>query len=190
MDKIKISALGAVPAVEAVYQDFAGVTVEIKKRIPYVEVLNMVQFGVDFIANDEPIVSGVVMEMIKDFAVVKFFTNLEVSLGEDGAALSDIYNEYDVLKALGVIESVLSKVDPEQLAFFERTLNATVTNIAAYRNSARGILESVTASSQTDISKIQEALDLFKGENGKKLSRLIQYAHEIHPVAEGPSVGK
>lgn len=190
MDKIKINAFGNIPTPEVIYQDFSGITIEIKKRIPYTEVLNMVQFGVDFSVTDEPVVSGVVSEMIKDFAIIKFYTNLEVSLGEDGAELSDVYNEYDVLKTLGVVESVKEKVDKEQLRFFEKTLSATIEGIVAYRNSARGMLESITASSQADISKIQEALDLFKGENGEKLGRLIQYAHEIHPVPDAPTTGK
>lgn len=190
MDKIKISALKVAATPEVVYQDFAGVTVEIKKRIPFTDILNMVQFGVDFSVTDEPVVSGVVGEMIKDFAIVKFYTNLDISLGEDGAELADIYAEYDTLKTLGIIESVRAKVAVDQLAFFERTLDATIASILSYRNSARGILESITTGSQADVSKIQEALDLFKGENGEKLGRLIQYAHEIHPVAEGPATGK
>lgn len=190
MDKININTFGTLPAPESIYQDFGGVTVEIKKRIPYTDILNMVQFGVDFSVTDDPIVSGVVVEMVKDLALVKFYTNLEVSLGEDGAALSDIYNEYDVLKTLGIIESVREKINKEQLAFFEKTLDTTIAGLLAFRNSARGILESITASSQADVSKIQEALDLFKGENGEKLGRLMQYAHEIHPVAEGPATGQ
>ena len=185
---IPISAIGAATQEEPIYMTFGDVTVEIRRAIPYTEVLDMIQLTVDFAVTDQPILSGALSQMVKDFAIVKFYTNLDVSLGKETATIEGIYNEYNTLMTFGVIDEVKSKISPRQLKFFNDTVAETAQSILAYRNSIRGILDSLGDSAKTDSDQMQRAIDMLSGENGEKLGKLIDFAETIRPQT-GPSLG-
>lgn len=176
---VPISAIGAVAQEEPIYMTFGGATVEIRRSISYVEILDMVQFVINYAVTDQPILSGALSQMLKDFAIVKFYTNLDVSIGKDAATVEGIYDEYDVLMSYGVIDEVKEKISPRQKEFFFTTVNKTLDSVMRYQNSARGVLDSVAETAGKDSDAIQSAMDLLGGENAEKIAGIINAANAI-----------
>lgn len=129
---VPISAIGEVAHEEPIYMTFGEATVEIRRNISYVEILDMVQFVINYAVTDQPILSGALSQMLKDFAIVKFYTNLDVSIGKDAATVEGIYDEYDVLMSYGVIDEVKEKISPRQKEFFFNTVNKTLDSVMRY----------------------------------------------------------
>lgn len=176
---VPISAIGEVAHEEPIYMTFGEATVEIRRSISYVEILDMVQFVINYAITDQPILSGALSQMLKDFAIVKFYTNLDVSIGKDTATVEGIYDEYDVLMSYGVIDEVKEKISPRQKEFFFNTVNKTLDSVMRYQNSARGVLDSVAETADKDSNTIQSAMDLLDGENAEKIAGIINAANAI-----------
>lgn len=176
---VPISAIGAVAQEEPIYMTFGDATIEIRRSISYVEILDMVQFVINYAVTDQPILSGALSQMLKDFAIVKFYTNLDVSIGKDAATVEGIYDEYDVLMSYGVIDEVKEKISPRQKEFFFTTVNKTLDSVMRYQNSARGVLDSVAETAGKDSDAIQSAMDLLGGENAEKIAGIINAANAI-----------
>ncbi len=176
---VSISAIGEVAHEEPIYMTFGGATVEIRRSISYVEILDMVQFIINYAVTDQPILSGALSQMLKDFAIIKFYTNLDVSIGKDTATVEGIYDEYDVLMSYGVIDEVKEKISPRQKEFFFTTVNKTLDSVMRYQNSARGVLDSVAETAGKDSDAIQSAMDLLGGENAEKIAGIINAANTI-----------
>lgn len=184
---VSISAIGEVALEEPIYMTFGEATVGVRRNVSYVEILDMVQFVVNFAVTDQPIIDGALSQMLKDFAIVKFYTNLDVSLGKDIATIENIYDEYDILMSFGVIDEIKSKVSPRQLAFFDTTVEKTLEGVKRYQNSARGIMDSLATTAGEDSNVIQSAIDLLSGENAENIATIINTAKTISadkPVSE------
>lgn len=183
-NRISVSAIGALQSEDLVFIQFGEATVSLKRKIPYQEILDLVQLVVDFSITDQPILSGVVKNIALDMAIVKYYTNLDCAIFEEGTELEKIYKEYGILVDFGVIDEVKAKMDSNQKSFIEKTVTETLSSIIDYRNSARGIIDSLAASAADDSGKMQSALDMFNGENGERLASLIQFSHEIAAPAQ------
>lgn len=176
---IPISAIGEVALEEPTYMTFGEATIAIRRSISYVEILDMIQFVVNFAITDQPILDGALSQMLKDFALVKFYTNLDVSLGKEDAFVEGIYDEYDTLMSFGVIDEIKSKVAARQLEFFNDTVDQTLNNVMQYKNSARGILDSLASTAGEDANTIQSAINMLEGENAEKIAGIINAANVI-----------
>ena len=180
MDKIKLLDLGVLPEITATSIQVGAATVEVTPRIPYETVLDMIQWCIDFIINDRPFVSEPLKQIIKDFAVLKYYTNLDISFVEEFRAIDEIYENYDIVDRYGIVKRVREHLDNDQIEFFDKTLDATLKAIADYRNSAKGILDAVTENSKKDVEQMQQALDLLGDEEqNRKIANLINLAGEI-----------
>lgn len=183
---VSISTIGEVALEEPIYMTFGGATVGVRRNVSYVEILDMVQFVVNFAVTDQPIIDGALSQMLKDFAIVKFYTNLDVSLGKDTATIEDIYDEYDVLISFGVIDEIKTKISPRQLAFFDTTAEKTLEGVKRYQNSARGIMDSLATTAGEDSNVIQSAIDLMSGENAENIAAIINTAKTISADKSAP----
>lgn len=183
-NRIPVSAIGTFQSEDPVFIQFGEATVSLKRKISYQEILDLVQLVVDFSITDQPILSGVIKNITLDMAIIKYYTNLECSIFEEGTALEQIYEEYGVLVDFGVIDEVKAKMDFNQKSFIEKTVAETLSSIIDYRNSAKGIIDSLASSAADDSGKMQSALDMFSGENGERLASLIQFSHEIAAPAQ------
>lgn len=185
---VPISAIGEVAQEEPIYITFGEATIAVRRNISYVEILDMVQLVVNFAVTDQPILDGALSQMLKDFAIVKFYTNLDVTIGKDTATVEAIYSEYDILMSFGVIDEIKLKISARQLKFFDDTVDKTLNAVIGYKNSVRGMVDSLSESAQSDSDQMQKAIDMLSGENGEKLGKLIDFAETIHPQT-GPSTG-
>lgn len=185
---VSISTIGEVALEEPIYMTFGEATIGVRRNVSYVEILNMVQFVVNFSVTDQPILDGALSQMLKDFAIVKFYSNLDVSLGKDTTTVEDIYDEYDILMSFGVIDELKTKISARQLKFFNDTVDKTLEEVFRYRNSARGILDSFAESADKDSNAIQSAINLLDGENAEKITTIINAAKMVSGGKETPEI--
>lgn len=183
MDKIKLNTMGVFPKVEPVWIKIGDADVEVTPYIPYEKMLDMIQWVIDYVINDRPFLSAPLVRIMKDFAILKFYTNFDFSFLENFHEMSEIYQEYDFIQRFELLDQVKPLLDDKQMAFFEKTTKETLDSIIAYRNSAQGIMETLAANAKRDTSAMQEAIDMLgDDENGKKLAALMQFAAEIKGV--------
>lgn len=180
MDKIKLSALGIPEAKESRSIQIGGATVEVKQVIPYEEMLDMIQYGIDFIINERPFISAPLKRIVKDFAILTFYTNFDTSAIKEATEMKTIYEEYDLVTRFEVMEKVKPLIDQKQLAFFDATLEETLISIMKYRNSAVGIVDALSDVAKQSAGNMQEALDILSDdEQNQKLVNLLHFAEQI-----------
>lgn len=161
MDKVKLSDFGRQDQESPIYLDVGGTTIEIKKRINYGEILAGIQWCVDYIIDDRPFVSAPLSEIITDVCIVKMFTNVDISdLELVGFTADNLYEMYDILTEMDVIETIKQQVNPTQLKFFKTTLAKTLENLVAYKNSALGVLDAITTAKKNHEEEVKTIEDI------------------------------
>lgn len=179
-NKIRLSALGAIEEVAPQYVQIGETVVTVKRYIPFEEMLDMIQWCIDYIINDRPFISAPLKRIIKDFAILNFFTNIDFNFLTEYHEMSDIYEEYDFVIRFGVMEKVKQFIDAEYLNFFEKTLDETLESITVYRNSAVGVVDALSASAKESTSNIEAAMGVLNNdEEVKKIETLLHFAEQI-----------
>lgn len=180
IEKIKLNTLGVIEEDPIEYMNIGQTVVAVHKYIPYEQMLDMIQWCIDYIINDRPFVSAPLKRIIKDFAVLNFYTNFDFSFLTEYHDMADIYAEYDLVYRFDLMAKVKEFVDPGQIDFFNKTLDETLESIMAYRNSAVGIVDALAENAQKDTDRMQKAMDLIGDEEkNKKISQLLKFAEEI-----------
>lgn len=179
-NKIKLNSLGAIEEVAPQYVKIGETVVTVHRFIPYEKMLEMIQWCIDYIINDRPFVSAPLKKIIKDFAVLNFFTNFDFSFIDEYKEMSEIYEEYDFIYRFNVMEKVLPFIDEGLIKFFNETLDETLASITAYRNSAIGIVDTLADSARERTLEMQEALDVVSDdEKNNRIVQLLKFAENI-----------
>lgn len=161
MELIKLTELGYVPNDEKKEITMGNATIEIKKCLPYEQILDMMQLAMSLALGDRPFVSMPIYEISSNLVLVKGYTNLDLSK-LDAAELSpkDLYETYDILINKNIISQVKDYIDAGQLKFYETTLKGTIDNLIAYRNSAVGMVDTLAANSKQNADALNQSLDM------------------------------
>lgn len=179
MDKINITSLGLLAQPEYVEIPFENVAVTVCKKLSYEQMLDMLQYCIDFIVGDKPFISEPLKIMVRDFAIIKFYTNIDCDFILE-VPMSEVYSNYDFLANNEVLTKVKEVIDEEQLKFFKETLDKTLTSILAYRNSAQGILETLSADAGEQAARMQEAINFVTDpETKSQMEAIIGFAKQI-----------
>lgn len=180
IERIKLNTLGIIEEDPIEYMNIGQTVVAVHKYIPYEQMLDMIQWCIDYIINDRPFISAPLKRVIKDFAILNFYTNFDFSFLTEYETMAQIYAEYDLVYRYGVMTKVKEFIDPGQMDFFNKTLDETLESIIAYRNSAKGIVDALAENAEQDINKMQGAIDLLSDEEkNKQLSKMIKFAEEL-----------
>lgn len=179
-NRIKLNSLGVPVESSLQYVQIGEAVITVKHTIPYEQMLEMIQWCIDYIINDRPFISAPLKRIIKDFAVLNFFTNLDFNFMTEYRDMSEIYAEYDLVYQFDVMEKVKQFIDEKQIIFFETTLDETLNSIMDYRNSAMGIVDALSETAKKSGDSIQKAVDLLnEGDNAEKISDLLHFAEQI-----------
>lgn len=191
MDKIQLSTMGIFPKPEEKVLHIGEADVTVLTYIPYEQMLDMIQWCIDYIINDRPFLSAPLKRIMKNFAILKFYTNFDFSFLETYHEMSQIYGEYDYIQRFGLLDQVLPIIDKTQLEFFDSTLDETLESIMAYRNSAVGIVDALSDNAKRDVSDMQAALDMVGDpEKAQQMAALMKFAEEINNTQNPPVVAK
>lgn len=178
-NKVKLTMLG-IPVVdtkEVKIDDMTSFFVD--SRIPYEKVFELVQSIVNVLVTEAPFVSPLMETVIEDMVLAKYYTNLEIPIFEkDTMSLEEIYGAYDLLAPH--MNNIRDKIDKVQLSFIQNTLRRTLDEVTKYRNSAQGVIETLSDSAKENGQSIQDALDVLdNSENADKLGHLVEVINKI-----------
>lgn len=180
IERIKLANLGPIEEAPIEYLQIGDAVLQVKKYIPYEEMLDMIQWCIDYIINDRPFISAPLKKIIKDLAILNFFTNVDTSFLTEYHDMKDIYEEYDLVYRHNVIDQIIPKIDEGQMKFFNETLDATLDSIMAYRNSAVGIIDALSQNAQRDTENMESAMSMINDpDQMEKLGKLLKFAGEI-----------
>lgn len=180
IERIKLANLGPIEEAPIEYLQIGDAVLQVKKYIPYEEMLDMIQWCIDYIINDRPFISAPLKEIIKNLAILNFFTNIDTSFLTEYHDMKDIYEEYDLVYRHNVIDQIIPKIDEGQMKFFNETLDATLDSIMAYRNSAVGIIDALSQNAQRDTENMESAMSMINDpDQMEKLGKLLKFAGEI-----------
>lgn len=179
-NRISVAAIGAIIPTEPVYLQVGEATIELRRKIPYMEVIDMTQWCIDFIINDRPFISAPLQTIVERLALVKFYTNIDCDAIMNQVTMEQIYNDYDVLLTAGVFDEVESKIDAEQLKFFRDGLHRTLDSIILYRNSARGMVDILADNANNSREAMEEVMKMYTDpDNAAKMKQLVTVADQI-----------
>lgn len=180
IEKIKLNTLGAIEEDPIEYMNIGQTVVAVHKYIPYERMLDMIQWCIDYIINDRPFISAPLKRIIKDFAILNFYTNFDFNFLTEYHEMADIYAEYDLVYRFDVMAKVKEFIDPGQMDFFDHTLDETLESIMKYRNSAVGIADALAENANKDVEAMQGAINLISDEEqNKKMAQLIKFAETL-----------
>ena len=182
---IKLSSLGLLPKPEIKTIKCGDAEIEVVSFIPQEDLLEMIQWSIDFIIDDRPFVSEFVKTLIADCAILKYYTNLDMSFIEDGTRMVDIYENYDIVKRFNIVEEAKKYIQKDQIDFFDICLNTTINSLMGYKNSAAGLMDNLVLNAQEDEKTFSSILKVVNNDqNITKMMDLIKTAQEIQPLEE------
>lgn len=192
-NKVPLSAFG-LPQLPPPAVKLVGATqIEVQIVLPYEVVLEAIQWAINYILDDRTFISAPLREIITTVAIVKYWTNVDCEKVDDIAFdPNQLYEYYDMFMHFGIVDAARELINKKQLAFFERTLAATLDSLVSYRNSASGIIEQLRGEAKEDEFNLTSALDLLN--NGaemdmvRKVMRVVtDEASSIESVSEEAS---
>jgi hypothetical protein len=109
--------------------------------IPYETLFAALQETITGIVGEYGYISGGKYQVVSEIIILKYFTNLDLTLFDSETGAFEIYSTYDILKPH--FKYITDLINAEQLQFFYDTLEKTVQYIVTFRNSIAGILDSL-----------------------------------------------
>lgn len=176
MSKIKLVQFGPLPETKTLEIQIGDIKISVQNKITYEQVLEMIQWSINFIMDDRGFISEPVNKIIQDVAVLKYYTNLDFdNIDLANFTQGELYEYYDFIAAFDVMNQVSLNIDKVQLEFYYNTLNRTLESLITYRNSVAGILEMIQVQSQTTVDGLQESLKVLGDEDQfDKVTRMLQ----------------
>lgn len=180
-NKVQILSLGLPQQIENITLTIGDAEIAVKPLIGYEEVLSMIQWTVNLIIDDRPFISAPLAEIIRDFSILKYYTNIDVSfLDAPLTDMSVLYESYDLLKSREAFSIVEAAIDKNQLDFYYRTLRETCKSIVDYKNSTMGIIDLLSSKAATTNEAFQKAMDTMKDpEQMDNVKRLMEIAEKL-----------
>lgn len=113
---------------------------EVKKYLPIEEKMEMVTKIINQSIDDNGFYNPMRVQIFTVLEVVYAYTNLNFTAKQK----ENIFKLYDQLISTGIFYDIKNAICTEDWKEIENAVNTTIKNIYKYRNSAMGILESVT----------------------------------------------
>lgn len=180
MDKITIAALGLPTTAASTTVQIGDAQVEIAHTIPYEKLLEMVQWCINLTLDERPFMSEPIRQIVVDFALVKYFTNIETPLDDAEFDLDKMYENYDLLLGHNAIETIKQNISPKQLEMFISHFDKTCASIIQYKNSAAGIVDKLSAMAKSNTNTLNEALEEFSDPNKlEQVQRMMEIVDKL-----------
>lgn len=178
MDKINLPVISEKEVAEHIYRDYRGVTVEIAPEVTTKTLMDTMQWGLDHLVTDTPIISAPLTKIISDFCLLEAFTNLNMRDIDALSAADGVYRVYDLFADLA--SDVGALVNQTQKDFLLNGLKELAREVMTFRNSAAGILESLTSQAKNSTDTFQQSLSVLKDAEGlENIKGLLDAIHTL-----------
>ena len=159
MAKIAYSKLGLNKMVnkEPSIIEFNDQQIEVAQYLPIEKKLDLISDIINSSLDDNTYYNPCRIEIFMLAKIIEAYTNLTITDKQK----EDIFKFYDQLVASGFAEKVLDNIPAMDYNFIHRSVTKTIKNIYQQKNSALGILESIStdySNLNLDASEIQSKL--------------------------------
>ena len=159
MAKIAYSKLGLNKMVnkEPSIIEFNDQQIEVTQYLPIEKKLDLISDIINSSLDDNTYYNPCRIEIFMLTKIIEAYTNLTITDKQK----EDIFKFYDQLVASGFAEKVLDNIPAVDYNFIHRSVTKTIKNIYQQKNSALGILESIStdySNLNLDASEIQSKL--------------------------------
>lgn len=179
--KVSLISIGVPPTFEPQTVQIGEATIQIKTRLPYETLFEMIDWCIKLIVQDRPYVSEPLKVIISDFAVLKYYTNFEIDEPLAAPTAKEIYEFYDLVKSYNIVDKIKTYIDAQQLDFFNYSLTETLKSVVAYKNSVYGVIEEIAKNAETLTKNMEQSLDMVQGknENAEMINKIIKTAEVL-----------
>lgn len=178
MDKITLPVFSDLQMAEHIYRDYKGATIEIAPEVETHILMETIQWGIDHLVTDSPLISTPLLRIMKDFCILEAFTNLKMKDIDMLQSAEGIYRVYDLVKDLA--DDVRSLVSSSQCNFLCDGLEGLSNEILKYRNSAAGILTALTDTANKSTTAFNENLAVLQDVEGlENIKGLLSAIREL-----------
>lgn len=159
MAKIAYSKLGLNKMVnkEPSIIEFNDQQIEVAQYLPIEKKLDLISDIINLSLDDNTYYNPCRIEIFMLTKIIEAYTNLTITDKQK----EDIFKFYDQLVASGFAEKVMDNIPIEDYSFIHESVVKTIKNIYKQKNSALGILESIStdySNLNLDASEIQKKL--------------------------------
>ena len=114
---------------------------EVKQYLPIEEKLELISNIVNNSIDDNNFANPARIELFTVIEIVKGYTNISFTEKQ----LEDVFKLYDLIVSSGLGKAVRENMCSDEFDFITVTTDATIAEIYEYKNSAMGILETISA---------------------------------------------
>lgn len=159
MAKIAYSKLGLNKMVnkDPVIIEFNDQQIEVAQYLPIEKKLDLISDIINSSLDDNTYYNPCRIEIFMLTKIIEAYTNLTITDKQK----EDIFKFYDQLVASGFAKKILDNIPTADYTFIHRSVTKTIKNIYQQKNSALGILESISSDYSNlnlDASEIQSKL--------------------------------
>ena len=142
---------------DSVIINFNTQDIEILQYLPIEKKLDLISDIINLSLDDNTYYNPCKIEIFMLTKIIEAYTNLTITDKQK----EDIFKFYDQLVASGFAEKVMDNIPIEDYSFIHESVIKTIKNIYKQKNSALGILESIStdySNLNLDASEIQKKL--------------------------------
>lgn len=141
MAKFAFSKLGAKVVNDVAAVNWGENSFEVLQYLPFEKKLEMISNIVNLSIDENGYYNPMRVKFFTALEMVYAYTNLSFTdkMKEDGFKL------YDILVSTGLFDAIVSALPANEWKDIQESVQLTITNIYTYRNSAMGILETISA---------------------------------------------
>lgn len=130
---------------------------EVKSYLPFKEKLDLISTVTSLSIDDKGYCNPMKVKLYTTLEVVYAYTNLSFT----AKMKEDPFKLYDILVSTGIFQDILNNIAEQEWIDIQSGIKEVINNYYSYRNSAMGILESVSmdySNLDLDAKKIQESI--------------------------------
>lgn len=185
IEKVKLVNFGGAPSPKINYLQINDGVCEVKESIPFEQILELIQWVINLTIDDRPFISEPIKKIICDCALLKYYTNIDLTfMDATDFKVTEVYEAYDLIFSHEIMEKVRPLIDSKQLDFISSTIDKTLESIVNYRNSAQGIIDVLSLNASSQVENIEKAIQEF--EDPSKM----QEVHKIMKLVEDLNLAK
>lgn len=157
MSKPTFAKLGLVKNQDIKIIEYNNQQIEVKQYLPINEKLKLINDVIDYIIDSKNYINDLKLNVVITFEIINYYTNISFTDKQK----EDLYKLFDLFDSNNFQEIIFNAIPEKELNNFITNIKSIVTNIQKYRNSALGILDTISldySNLDLDAQKIQKEI--------------------------------
>lgn len=170
MAKISFTKLGVVKNANVITVYHNEQPIEVKEYLPVEEKLNLVSDIINNSVDTNNFYNPARVYIYKIIGIVQAYTNINFTDKQK----EDVYKLFDLLVGSGLAKKIILAIPDEEMNFIQEAAEETIKSIYNYKNSALGIMETISQDySNLDLNATEIQQKLADPENMEFLKTVL-----------------